>query len=49
VKAPDYEPMEFWSSEEEGEADLAAWLATQSETTPYTGGDVVDFPGAAGE
>jgi DNA-directed RNA polymerase subunit beta' len=49
VTAPDYEPMQFWTSEEEGDADLAAWLATQSETTPYTGGDVVDFPGAAAE
>ena len=27
--APDYEPMKFWTSEEDGEADLAAWLATQ--------------------
>jgi DNA-directed RNA polymerase subunit beta' len=28
VEAPDYEPMQFWSSEGEGEADAAAWLAS---------------------
>jgi hypothetical protein len=29
TEAPDYEPMQFWSSEGEGgEADAAAWLAS---------------------
>src|SRR5207237_3133999 len=27
MEAPDYEPMEFWSSESQEEQDLAAWLA----------------------
>ncbi|MFL6205488.1 MAG: DNA-directed RNA polymerase subunit beta', partial [Acidimicrobiales bacterium] len=29
VKAPDYEPMEFWSSDEDTDGDLAAWLAAK--------------------
>jgi DNA-directed RNA polymerase subunit beta' len=29
TQAPFYEPMSFWSSEDEGDQDLAAWLATQ--------------------
>jgi DNA-directed RNA polymerase subunit beta' len=52
--APDYQPMEFWtSSEDEGEADIADWLRTQSqqgegwtETQGYTA-EVVDFPTTA--
>jgi DNA-directed RNA polymerase subunit beta' len=49
VTAPDYEPMQFWTSEEDGEQDLAAWLATQ----PHGDGDagynaeVIELPGAA--
>ncbi|MBI3256481.1 MAG: DNA-directed RNA polymerase subunit beta', partial [Actinobacteria bacterium] len=35
--APDYEPLQFWTSEEEGEHDLASWLATQ-------GGEEADIP-----
>jgi DNA-directed RNA polymerase subunit beta' len=27
VEAPEYEPMQFWSSEAQGREDLAAWLA----------------------
>jgi DNA-directed RNA polymerase subunit beta' len=46
VSAPDYEPMQFWSSEDEGDGDVAAWLASQSEPT---GAEVVDFPGAVSE
>jgi DNA-directed RNA polymerase subunit beta' len=47
VTAPDYEPMQFWTSEDDGEADMAAWLASQSTVDPVA--DVVDFPGAAAE
>jgi DNA-directed RNA polymerase subunit beta' len=47
VTAPDYEPMQFWTSEDDGEADMAAWLASQSSVDPVA--DVVDFPGAAAE
>jgi DNA-directed RNA polymerase subunit beta' len=46
VAAPDYEPMQFWTSEDDPDADVAAWLATQSEPT---GAAVVDFPGAVAE
>jgi DNA-directed RNA polymerase subunit beta' len=28
VEAPEYEPMQFWSSEAQGREDLAAWLAS---------------------
>jgi DNA-directed RNA polymerase subunit beta' len=45
VTAPDYEPMQFWTSEEDGEGDMAAWLASQSTVEPTA--DVVDFPGTA--
>jgi hypothetical protein len=38
--------MQFWSSEDEGDGDVAAWLASQSEPT---GAEVVDFPGAVSE
>jgi len=44
--APDYEPMQFWTSEEDGDQDLAAWLATQGQSDVA---EVVDFPGAAAE
>ncbi|MBW8825878.1 MAG: DNA-directed RNA polymerase subunit beta' [Acidobacteria bacterium] len=51
VQAPDYEPMQFWSSGDDEEADLAAWLATQSDTTGTYSSDnnetfaeVVEFP-----
>src|SRR5690606_32357641 len=44
VTAPDYEPMQFWTSEDDTD-DVAGWLASQS---PVEGGaEVVDFPGAA--
>jgi DNA-directed RNA polymerase subunit beta' len=46
VVAPDYEPMQFWTSEDDAEGDVAAWLASQSEPTVA---DVVDFPGAVSE
>ena len=36
LQAPDYEPMQFWSSDQE-ERDLAAWLAKDLEER--TGGD----------
>ncbi len=35
--APDYEPLQFWTSEEEGGHDLASWLAMQ-------GGEEADIP-----
>ena len=39
--APDYEPMQFWTSEDDTDRDdLAAWLATQ-------GGDGYGDPAAA--
>jgi DNA-directed RNA polymerase subunit beta' len=43
VAAPDYEPMQFWTSEEdEGDGDLAAWLATQgADASP--GAEVVEL------
>jgi DNA-directed RNA polymerase subunit beta' len=48
VEAPDYEPMQFWSSEDDSEGDLAAWLATQGDApvpTPAAGyAEVVEFP-----
>jgi DNA-directed RNA polymerase subunit beta' len=40
--APDYEPMQFWTSEEDTDRDdLAAWLATQggAEGTAAGNGD----------
>jgi DNA-directed RNA polymerase subunit beta' len=53
TSAPDYQPMEFWtSSEDEAGEDIADWLRTQSqgqeswtETQGYTA-EVVDFPTA---
>jgi DNA-directed RNA polymerase subunit beta' len=57
VEAPDYQPMEFWtSSDEEGE-DIADWLRTQSagqegQSWSSDGGytaEVVDFPTASGD
>ncbi len=39
--APDYEPLSFWSSEGDGDADLAGWLATQG---PAEGADVIPLP-----
>ena len=55
TSAPDYQPMEFWtSSEDEAGEDIADWLRTQSqgqeswtETQGYTA-EVVDFPTADG-
>ncbi|MGE3835534.1 MAG: DNA-directed RNA polymerase subunit beta', partial [Acidimicrobiia bacterium] len=45
VEAPDYEPMQFWSSEDDSEGDLAAWLATQGEAPAADGNAlVVEFP-----
>ncbi len=43
--APDYEPMEFYSSADE-EQDLAEWLAGRSDdlTAVGGGGDVIDLP-----
>jgi DNA-directed RNA polymerase subunit beta' len=46
VTAPDYEPMQFWTSEDDGDdTDMAAWLASQS--TADAVAEVVDFPGTA--
>jgi DNA-directed RNA polymerase subunit beta' len=47
IEAPDYEPMQFWSSEDDTEGDLAAWLATQGDAAeaPANGyAEVVEFP-----
>ena len=41
TEAPDFEPMEFYSSDEE-ETDLAEWLAGRSDE----GADVITLPGA---
>jgi DNA-directed RNA polymerase subunit beta' len=38
LEAPDYQPMEFWSSDAQAEEDLAAWLATKTETSGGEGG-----------
>ena len=38
--APDYEPMKFWTSEEDSDGDLAAWLATQGDDA-YAAADVL--------
>jgi DNA-directed RNA polymerase subunit beta' len=38
LQAPEYQPMEFWSSEAQAEEDLAAWLATRTETSGGEGG-----------
>src|SRR4051812_21134818 len=56
VEAPDSQPMEFWTSGEEGE-DIADWLRTQSQTSGDGGSwssdgngftaEVVDFPTTA--
>jgi DNA-directed RNA polymerase subunit beta' len=46
VVAPDYEPMQFWTSEDDTEGDVAAWLASQGQSN---GADVVEFPGAVSE
>jgi DNA-directed RNA polymerase subunit beta' len=45
VEAPDYEPMEFYSSFHE-EQDLADWLAGRSEVAPApeAEGEVIDLP-----
>jgi DNA-directed RNA polymerase subunit beta' len=43
VDAPDYEPMQFWTSEEDT-GDVTEWLASQSAQDSYTA-EVVDFPG----
>jgi DNA-directed RNA polymerase subunit beta' len=55
--APDYQPMEFWTSSEDETEDIADWLRTQSQqsdggwtgdsNTGYTA-EVVDFPTADG-
>ncbi|MDQ3147412.1 MAG: hypothetical protein M3R01_10865, partial [Actinomycetota bacterium] len=42
VEAPDYEPMEFWTSEEEGD-DPAAWLASLGGEAPQGDGTVADL------
>jgi hypothetical protein len=41
--------MQFWTSEEDGEQDLAAWLATQPHNEAEGGYDaeVIELPGAA--
>ena len=50
VTAPDYEPMQFWTSEEDdGGQDLAAWLATQGPDANAPVADVVALPGAVAE
>jgi DNA-directed RNA polymerase subunit beta' len=42
VEAPDYEPMQFWTSEDEGE-DPAAWLASLGAETSGTDTQVTDL------
>jgi DNA-directed RNA polymerase subunit beta' len=47
--APDYEPMKFWTSEEDSDGDLAAWLATQgddgaAEPAAVPASNVIDLP-----
>jgi hypothetical protein len=56
TEAPDYEPMQFWSSEGEGgEADAAAWLASlggdgNATADPYDGyANVTDMGEYRGE
>jgi DNA-directed RNA polymerase subunit beta' len=43
TNAPDYEPMDYYSSDAE-EQDLAEWLAGRSDA----GADVIALPGAEG-
>jgi DNA-directed RNA polymerase subunit beta' len=44
VDAPEYEPMQFWTSEDEGDGDVAAWLASQgSGDGPNGDGNVVEL------
>ncbi|HUF31766.1 MAG TPA: DNA-directed RNA polymerase subunit beta', partial [Acidimicrobiales bacterium] len=44
VDAPDYEPMQFWTSEDdETDGDLAAWLATQGPEAPAADDNVVEL------
>jgi DNA-directed RNA polymerase subunit beta' len=47
VDAPDYEPMQFWSSgDDEDEGDLSAWLASRSDGGPggySTDGSTAEF------
>ncbi len=44
--APDYQPMEFYSSADE-EQDIAEWLAGRSEGGEVSDGQVIDLPTAA--
>ncbi len=41
--APDYEPMEFYSSDEDDDADLAEWLADKAEGEGAPLADVIDL------
>jgi len=42
TNAPDYEPMEYYSSDDDDQ-DLSEWLAGRSETA--VGADVIAHPG----
>ena len=45
TRAPDYQPMEFYSSGEEEDEGLADWLAERSEAVSDDGGaEVIDLP-----
>ncbi|MEA3019035.1 MAG: DNA-directed polymerase subunit beta, partial [Actinomycetota bacterium] len=48
TEAPDYQPMEFWTSSEDDGEDIADWLKTQSQGESWSEGgytaEVVDFP-----
>ncbi|HVM54809.1 MAG TPA: DNA-directed RNA polymerase subunit beta', partial [Acidimicrobiales bacterium] len=61
TEAPDYQPMEFWTSAEEEGEDIADWLRSQAQGQDQTwssddtfgdgqaAGEVVDFPAASGD
>ena len=44
--APDYQPMEYYSTAAEEEQGLAEWLATRSDETDGdgSGADIIDLP-----
>ncbi|MGK2947623.1 MAG: DNA-directed RNA polymerase subunit beta', partial [Acidimicrobiales bacterium] len=48
TSAPDYQPMDFWSSEDDDEQDIAQWLGQSYEDTAVGSqeAEVVDLPAA---